>query len=156
MDILRRCNEVAAAVISNLAFQNPNIRILVIGGASAATTTKILRALGSGFVSYYLTNATPKYLDNAKEACNAWGDKMKYTILDIDKDPSKQGLELGSYNLVFASNVLYNTANTTVTLKNVRSLLRVGGKLLFSERTATLLSNIVIFGSLPGKSLGTV
>ncbi|KAL8888440.1 MAG: hypothetical protein Q9215_004118 [Flavoplaca cf. flavocitrina] len=150
MDIIRRGHQIDAAVVSNLAFQNPKMRILEIGGASAAATTKILEALGSSFVSYHFTDATPKYLDNAKEACNAWGDKMNYTIFDTDKDPSEQGLELGSYDLVFSSNVLYNTANTTVTLNKVRSLLHVGGKLLFSEPTANCALGYCIFGSLPG------
>ncbi|KAL9033364.1 MAG: hypothetical protein Q9180_005984, partial [Flavoplaca navasiana] len=90
IDILRRGNDIAAAVVSNLASQNPNMRILEIGGASAATTTRVLEALGSRFVSCHFTVATPKYLDNAKEACNAWGDKMNYTIFDIGKNALEQ------------------------------------------------------------------
>ncbi|KAL8982278.1 MAG: hypothetical protein Q9205_003166 [Flavoplaca limonia] len=60
MDIIRRGHQIDAAVVSNLAFQNPKMRILEIGGASAAATTKILEALGSSFVSYHFTDATPK------------------------------------------------------------------------------------------------
>ncbi|KAL8698413.1 MAG: hypothetical protein Q9224_001862 [Gallowayella concinna] len=149
LDILRGGNDIAAAVVSNLAFQNPGMRILEIGGGSANATTTILEALGSRFAIYHFTDGSPKYLDNAKEACNEWGDKMKYTVLDIEKDPFEQNPELGLYDLVFASNTLHNTANMTKTMKSIRSLLRLGGKILFSEPTATLLSNIVIFGSLP-------
>ncbi|KAL9631087.1 MAG: hypothetical protein Q9204_004399 [Flavoplaca sp. TL-2023a] len=39
-------------------------------------------------------------------------------------------------------------------MKNVRGLLRVDGKMLFSEPTATLLSDSVVFGSLPNCSRG--
>ncbi|KAL8878530.1 MAG: hypothetical protein Q9198_003678 [Flavoplaca austrocitrina] len=94
LDTLRSCNEIGAAVISNLAFQNPTMRILDVGGGPSTATTAILEALGSRFLSYHFTDVTMKYLDNAREACNAWDDKT-------------------------------------------------------NEPTATLLSDIVVFGSLP-------
>ena len=151
LDIVRLSTEIAAAVVSDLANYNPNMRILEIGGRSAAASTSILQALGSRLAAYNFTDVAPSLFDTVKEACQEWSDKMQYTKLDIGKDPSKQGIELGSYDLVFASNVLYKTANLAVTMKNVRSLLRSGGKVLFGERTATLLSATVIFGALPGR-----
>lgn len=153
LDIVRRSTEIAAAVVSNLANQNPTMRILEIGGRSAAASTSILQALGSRLAAYTFTDVAPSVFDNAKEACKEWSDKMQYTKLDIEKDPSVQGIELGSYDLVFASNVLYKTASLAVTMKNVRSLLRPGGKVLLGEPTVTLLSATVIFGTLPGTNL---
>ena len=124
-DTLGCSNEIVAAVISNLAFQKPTMRILDIDGGPLTATTAILEALGSRFLSYRFTDVTMKYLDNAKEACNVWGDKMKYAIFDIGKGLSGQGLNLCSYDLVIASNVLYNKASIALTMKNIRGSLRV-------------------------------
>lgn len=151
MDVMRRGNEIAAAVISNLADQNPSMRILEIGAGSGNATKSILQALGSRFASYHLTDVSANHFDNAKETCRDWSDKMKYTILDIERDPLAQGFDLGSYDLIVASATLHSTANTAVTMKNLRSLLQPSGKTVFSEPTATLLSDTVIFGTLPGK-----
>lgn len=148
MDVMRRGTEIAVAIISNLAHQKPGMRILEIGGGSGAATTTILQALDSRFASYHFTDASPNCFDNAKEACRDWNDRMKYTKLDIEKDPLAQGFELDSYDLVFASTVPPNTAS----MKNARSLLRSGGKILFGQPTATLLSTTIIFGTLPGRN----
>ncbi|KAL8941461.1 MAG: hypothetical protein Q9211_001817 [Gyalolechia sp. 1 TL-2023] len=148
--LLRRGSAVAAAVVSSLAFQNPNMRILEIGRGLYAATESILQALGSRFASYHFTDISTESFDKAKEVCSEWSDKMRYTRLDIEKEPLAQGFDVGSYDLVVASNVLHNAANMTATMKNVRSLLRTGGKVLLGEPTAILLSATVIFGTLPG------
>ncbi|KAL8657370.1 MAG: hypothetical protein Q9226_001979 [Calogaya cf. arnoldii] len=150
LGVIRCGSAIAAAVASNLAYQNPRMRILELGRGSCAATMSVLQALGSRFASYHFTDVSSDSFDNAKEACSEWSDKMKYTILDIEKEPSAQGCDVGSYDLVFASSVLHYTANLTVTMKNIRSMLRTGGKILFSEPTANLLSATVIFGTLPG------
>lgn len=154
LDTTRRSTDIAANVISNLAYQNPNMRILEIGAGTGAVTSSMLRALGSRFASYHLTDVSPDCFDGAKEVCRGWSDRMEYTKLDIEKDPSSQGFELGSYDLVFASGVLHETANIAVAMGNIRSLLGSAGKVLFAEPTANLLSATVIFGLLPGKLVG--
>ncbi|KAL8815028.1 MAG: hypothetical protein Q9223_005803 [Gallowayella weberi] len=149
LDTIRRGNEISAAVVSNLALQNPEMRILEIGGRSAVATTTLLKALGFRFASYHFTDGAPKYFDNAREACHDWSDKMKYSKLNIEQDPAEQDFELGSYDLVFASNTLYDMADKAATMENVRSLLRPGGKILMCEPTSDSLSATIIFGCLP-------
>lgn len=78
-------------------------------------------------------------------------DPPDYRKLDIEQDPVLQGFQPESYDLVIASNVLHATANMTKTMRNVRSLLRPGGKALIGEITTQMLFNILIFGTLPGK-----
>lgn len=157
MDMVRRGTQISAGIVSNLARQNPNMRILEIGGGSGAATIPMLQALGSGFASYHFTDVSSIDFDNAKEVCTDWNDRMKYSKLDIEKDPLAQGFELGSFDLVFASTgKLNNTAKMAEAMKNVRALLRSGGKVLFSEATATLMSATIIFGTLPGKALRTI
>ena len=71
--------------------------------------------------------------------------------LDIGEDPILQGLDVGSYNLVVASNVLHCTTHLDHTMNNVRKLIKDGGKVLFIETITLLTTLTVLFGTLLGK-----
>lgn len=58
---------------------------------------------------------------------------MVFQPLDIRRAPSEQGFKPNSYDLIAASNVLHATPNLEVTLSNVRSLLKPGGRLIVIE-----------------------
>lgn len=85
------------------------------------------------------------------EAITDSGVCLGYRKLDIEQDPISQGFQSESYDLVVATNVLHATANMANTIGNVRRLLKPGGKALIAEITGQLLSNMIIFGTLPGK-----
>lgn len=76
---------------------------------------------------------------------------LGYRNLVIEEDPIAQGFEPESYDVVVAANVLQATTNLVNPMRNVRRLLKSGGKVIFSEVTAQLLSDAVIFGPLPGE-----
>lgn len=71
-------------------------------------------------------------------------------MLDIENDPSKQGFELGTYDLIFAARVLHATKNLEVTMHNARMLLKPGGKLVIWEITQDVIRASFAFGLLPG------
>lgn len=75
---------------------------------------------------------------------------MTYKKLDITQDPGAQGLELQSYDLIIASNVLHATPDISVTLRNVQSLLKDGGKLALLELTQQPSPYTMPFAMLPG------
>lgn len=80
---------------------------------------------------------------------------MTFQVLDIEKAPSDQGYEPGSYDIIIASNVLHATASLQRTLENTRQLLKPGGYLMLLEITNNgpiRFSNIM--GGLPGWWLG--
>lgn len=147
-----RANESSAALISHLAHQNPNMKILEIGAGTGSSTMRILGALGHSFAEYIFTDISPSFFESAKDQQQEWSGKMRYQRLNIEEDPSAQGFEPESYDLILAYSVLHATANLERTMRNVRSLLRPGGKALIGEITLQQLSATVIFGCLPGKS----
>ncbi|GAB1210889.1 hypothetical protein APSETT445_009706, partial [Aspergillus pseudonomiae] len=67
---------------------------------------------------------------------------------------NSDGFELGSYDLIIASNVLHATGDINTTLRNVRDLLKLNGELALMEATALKIHSAVIFGMLPGWWLG--
>ena len=72
-------------------------------------------------------------------------------MLDIEKDPTTQGFDAGAYDVIIADNVLHATEDISVTLCNVRTLLKANGKLILREQTAPdqFLTGFE-FGLLPG------
>jgi hypothetical protein len=100
--------------IDLLAHKNPSMKIIEVGGGTGTFTGHILDTLQRhsdgemGVVrcnSYDFTDIGPLFLDRAREKFEKYSDKMNYGILNIEKDPSEQGFEAGSYDLVVAISV---------------------------------------------------
>lgn len=147
-------NEYCADIARELAFQNPNMRIIEVGAGTGSATTSVLHALGLNFAHYDFTDISTAFFQRAKDEQNQWGNKISYLKLDIEKDPVTQGFQYEIYDLVIAVNVLHATINMENTMRSVRRLLRNGGKLLISETITHSLSVSTIFGTLPGELLG--
>ncbi|KAL8963122.1 MAG: hypothetical protein Q9193_000576 [Seirophora villosa] len=133
--------ECGASVVSHLAHQNPDMRILEVGAGTGGATMPTL----------HFTDVSPSFFDSAQEEQKQWSDRMGYLGFDMEEDPATQGFDLESYDLVIAANVFHATSNIERTMKNVRKLLRPGGKVLIGELTTPLLSTTLISGCLPGE-----
>ncbi|KAI0200245.1 S-adenosyl-L-methionine-dependent methyltransferase [Astrocystis sublimbata] len=70
--------------------------------------------------------------------------------LGIENDLLQQGMEVNSYDLVIAAQVLHATKDLHATMRNVWRLLKPGGRLLMVETTKDWSAQHLIFGTLPG------
>lgn len=140
-----------ADIVVKLAHQNPSMRIIEIGAGTGATTMPVLHALGLKFAHYDFTDISTGFFERAREEQKEWGGKISYRKLNVEEDPVGQGFQPETYDLVIAANVLHATVNMDNTMRNVRRLLRPGGKAVTAELTAQLLSNVITFATLPGK-----
>ncbi|KAL8721427.1 MAG: hypothetical protein Q9225_001902 [Loekoesia sp. 1 TL-2023] len=121
-----------------LGHTKPTVKILEIGAGTGGTTAAALNDL-----------VTQSGEQKFKEFQN-----IEYAVLDISKDPMEQGFEVDSYDFILAANVLHATPSISSTLRNVRKLLRPGGRLLLQELTPTTRMFNYIMGILPGWWLG--
>ena len=151
LEALKLANRYCAEMVAKLAHQNPRIRIIEIGAGTGSATMSVLRALGLKFAHYDFTDISTGFFERAKEEQKDWSDRISYHKLNIEEDPVAQGFAPESYDLVIAVNVLHATANMENTMRNVRRLLRSGGKVLVSEVITMSLALNVTFGTLPGK-----
>ncbi len=134
-------NRVAADAVRSAAGRlktaATKVRILEIGAGTGGTTTAIVNALKpySGAVEFCFSDISNTFLRNAKRrfANESWVD---YRLLNIEKELSGQGFEPHSFDIVIAANVLHDTSDIDVTLRQVRTLLRSGGLLVLDEFTA--------------------
>lgn len=125
-------NEYAGNLAAQVAFRYPLAKVLEIGAGTGGVTRSILRHLENKFSSYTFTDISVAFFEQAQDTFGA-DARMIYEALDIEREPSEQGFEVESYDLVIASNVLHATKDLDKTMANVRKLLRPGGKLLVLE-----------------------
>ncbi|KAH8668644.1 fatty acid synthase S-acetyltransferase [Xylariales sp. PMI_506] len=146
--------------IDLIAHKDSDLTILEVAAGTGDATASILGALlrqGDAddgiirFERYDCTDISATNTDIAKERLAKVSDRMRFTTLNINHDPVKQGFQSGMYDLVIASNCLHAAVNVDVALKNIRSLLKPGGRLLLQEFTnPRALRNSFVFGLLPG------
>jgi 2-polyprenyl-3-methyl-5-hydroxy-6-metoxy-1,4-benzoquinol methylase len=127
-----KLNPVIAEYINLSAHTNPGMKILEVGAGTGATTKVVLEALGgkgndgsiARMQSYTFTDISTGFFESAMEDFKAWGAFMDYKVLNIEVHPERQGLELESYDMVVASNVLHATTSIATCLANCKRLLK--------------------------------
>lgn len=137
---MARGNQALARYLAVLGDLNPDLRIIEVGAGTGAATIEVLQALsreGPGeednFSKYMFTDISSGFFDAARKKLARW-PQLTYTKLDITQDPAEQGIEVGTYDVVIASNVLHATQDIEETVRNIGSLLKPGsGKLAIVE-----------------------
>lgn len=139
-------------LVDLLAHKFPRMKILEIGAGTGGATKRILKTLEAEspfrrYQEYTFTDLTPSFLSAAQRSFTACRG-MKYSILNIELNPSEQGFAR-EYDLVIAAQVLHATNSLASTLQHVRRLLKPGGKLLLLEFTRTHPVSTFVLGTLP-------
>ncbi len=125
------------------------LRVLEIGAGTGGTTAHVLPRLPAEHTRYTFTDISPHFLTRAKTKF-ADHSFVDYATLDIEASPQSQGFELGSFDLVVATNVLHATADLASTFANTRSLLAPGGHLVMTEMVEPLRFIAITFGLTDG------
>lgn len=92
-----------------IAHRQPNLRVLEIGAGTGGSTAAILPALVSPsgqrmYQSYTYTDVSPGFFASAKERFQNY-EALEFSVLDISKDPERQGFQRNSFDLIIACNV---------------------------------------------------
>lgn len=150
----QRANGYMGGIVRQIAHRHPRMHILEVGAGTGGATKSVLEALGTAFATYTFTDISTGFFEAAADAFAPWAHKMAFRPLNAEEDAVAQGYEEGAYDLVVASNVLHATKTLAATLRNVRRLLRPGGRLLLLEVTSDIVRVKLMMSGLPGWWLG--
>ncbi|KAJ4354678.1 uncharacterized protein N0V89_006415 [Didymosphaeria variabile] len=142
------------ALVDVLAHKRPDIKVLEIGAGTGGSTNTMLEVLhswhGPRFGQYVFTDIGPSFLEKARARFSDL-DNMQFRLLNIEKDPLEQGFPAHEFDVIVADMVLHATSDLSNTLRNVRKLLKPGGKLILKELTSpSSVYTGFVFGLLPG------
>ncbi|KAJ8128730.1 hypothetical protein O1611_g4904 [Lasiodiplodia mahajangana] len=142
-------------LVQQLVHLSPRLRCLEIGAGTGGVTKPILQEIGRKISSYTFTDVSSGFFPSAKTVLEGLTDSLVFEVLDISKDPTGQGFEEESYDVVIASMVLHATPSLSETLRNARRLLKPGGYLIVLEiRHDAPVRMGTVFGAFPGWWLG--
>ncbi|KAL6713727.1 hypothetical protein ACLMJK_008219 [Lecanora helva] len=143
-DTLNRCHAQLAKYIRLSQFKTPSMRILELGGGTGSLTIPLVGAIFGGWENgrspqnschYMYTDVSTCYQSFVKDKLKRFGESVQFEKLDIERSPESQGFDLGSFDLIVASNVVHVTKNLSMTLQNLRALLKSEGRLALVELT---------------------
>ncbi len=135
-----------------IVHKNPKMKIIEIGGGTGGATRLTTKTLQGDtchkrYQDYTFTDVSTSFLSAAEvEFSTCKG--MVYKTLDIERNPTEQGYK-PTYDLVIASDVLHATASIAQTVRNVRKLLKTGGRMLLIELTRELTGTGILLGTFP-------
>ncbi|KAI9373556.1 polyketide synthase [Aspergillus egyptiacus] len=125
------------------AHENPALRILEVGAGTGGMTGHVLAALqerenrtgAPSFATYTYTDISPAFFEQARQR---WPElqgegRLTFSVLNVGEPLTTQGLSPGSYDIVIAGSVLHATPDLEATIRNVRSALAPGGRLILLE-----------------------
>ncbi|MFF8597278.1 SDR family NAD(P)-dependent oxidoreductase, partial [Streptomyces sp. NPDC015220] len=147
--------DAVAAYVERRLAEDPaaRVRILEVGAGTGGTSAMVFRRLRpyrEAVAEYRYTDLSPAFLQHAERTYGPDNPFLVYSLLDIERPPAGQDVELGAYDLVIAANVVHATSRIHRTLGHIRSLLRPNGLLLLNELTRNQLWVHLIFGLLEG------
>ena len=116
------------------------------GGSGAQAVLGELTRIGRPPTRYVFTELHPAFLRRGSRAVQAAlpaGCSLETKKLDIDLDPTEQGIDEGAFDIVFGVNTLHLARRLVPTLARLGGLLRSDGALVLGEVMRPAVTNTV-------------
>ncbi len=140
--------ETVAQAIADLDADRP-LKILEIGAGTGGTSSQIIPRLPADRTEYVFTDVSELFTRKAQQKFSGY-PFVRYGTLDIEQDPASQGFAKGQFDVVLAANVVHATQDLSVTMGNIRDLLKPHGMVVLLEGACTQRWLDLIFGMTEG------
>ncbi len=152
--IHRHLGDTLSALLTHLPLNQKRLRLLQIGTHEHHFATYLLdliRDTGRQATVHW-TSASSREVRQAADLLADEYPFVRFAVLDLAVDPIKQGLELGSFDLIFACHELHAYRDLPNVLLRIKQLLKKDGMLLFAEETAIRTSHLLLQAKNPPAS----
>ncbi len=147
-------NSVVAYVKQKLQLDpDTKLKILEVGAGTGGTSTIVfskLKPFKESIEEYCYTDLSKAFFFHAEKKYVPENPFIQCKRLDIEEPIEDQDIEIGTYDLVIAANVLHATKDIRRTLQNAKTILHQDGYLLINELSTPALFNHLTFGLLDG------
>jgi acyl transferase domain-containing protein len=126
------------------------MRVLEVGAGTGGTTAHILPRLNPRNTSFVFSDVSKLFLDRAHAKFSRDYPFLSTRLFDITRSSAEQGLEAGSFDLIFATNVVHATPAVKPCVEHLRDLLAPGGALVLVEITNHPYWFDIVFGLMDG------
>jgi amino acid adenylation domain-containing protein len=109
------------------------LRVLELGAGTGGFTAYVLPELPADRTEYFFTDISPHFFQRARAGKFRDYGFVEYQRLDIEADPSAQGFEPHSFDVIIGFGVLHAAADLRIALAHVKQLLGSGGILVIGE-----------------------
>src|SRR5690606_4034708 len=99
---------------------------------------------------YCYSDISRSFLIHAEKEYGAQHPYLTYKIFNVESPLSEQGIQVASYDIAIATNVLHATKNIRHTIDNTKAVLKKNGLLLMNEMSVNTLFTHLTFGLLEG------
>ncbi len=136
-------------VVANAA--GKQLRILEVGAGGGQLTQALLPTLKDAPVEYWFTDLGTSFVMAAEQKAAELGlESVRFSVLDIARDPAAQGFQRASFDVVLGLDVVHATPRIETTLCHLKSLLAPGGLLCLVETVKALRRTNMVWGLADG------
>lgn len=129
--------------------EGKKLNILEVGAGTGSTTSYITSLFSNENINYTFSDISPAFFIKAKERFKEFNN-INFKVLDIEKDPIKQGFVLNEFDIIIASNVIHATKDLISSMNNIRKFLSENGTLILNEVTEKQAWLDITFGLTDG------
>ncbi|PVI03762.1 hypothetical protein DM02DRAFT_696056 [Periconia macrospinosa] len=121
------------SVLKTIAHRYPHMSILELGTPVQQTPESALETLKNAFKTYTYTNSPQHFTEKLSRLFDLQEGKIISSNFDAMIQPSSQGYQEHTYDVLIAPLSIRSIGNLKEALKNLRRLLKPGGYLIFGD-----------------------
>ncbi|MGY0064534.1 beta-ketoacyl synthase N-terminal-like domain-containing protein [Streptomyces sp. LZ34] len=124
------------------------VSVLEVGAGTGGTSARVFPALApyASRLRYLYTDISRAFTRLGAERYGKDHPFVEFARLDVERPPSEQGLEPGSFDVVLANNVLHATSRIDRSLTHINQAMRPGGLFVLMEATVVQDAYTLTFG----------